>query len=98
MGLHSTVYLQVDGNIVGFGPGDDLPDEVARQIGAHAFEDGVHPLGDKPAASDGPPPKAGAGSSADAWAAYADGKVDVPDDAKRDEIIAALDAAGIATE
>lgn len=40
------------------------------------------------------PPRAGAGSSTEAWRAYADGRVDVTDDMGRDEIIAALAAAG----
>lgn len=46
-----------------------------------------------------PPPKAGAGSSTDAWAAFAaDRGVPVPPDAKRDEIVVALEAHGIPTE
>lgn len=47
----------------------------------------------------GVPPRAGAGSNRDAWAAYAQAHdVDVADDANRAEIIDALDAAGIPTE
>lgn len=46
-----------------------------------------------------PPPKSGAGSSADAWLEYASAQgVDVEQDAKRDDIIAACDAAGVPTE
>jgi hypothetical protein len=46
-----------------------------------------------------PPPKGGAGSGADVWAAYAsDNDVTVPDGASRDDIIAALDSAGVPTE
>lgn len=45
------------------------------------------------------PPRAGAGSGGGAWRAYAeDHGVAVPDDAGRDDVIAALDAAGVATE
>ncbi|MFD6770599.1 hypothetical protein ACFWC6_30750 [Micromonospora chalcea] len=49
-----------------------------------------------------PPPKGGAGSGVQAWREYAyhferDG-VTVPEGATRDEIIAALDAAGVPTE
>lgn len=46
-----------------------------------------------------PPPRSGAGSGRDAWAAYAlEHDVPVPDDAHREDIITALDAAGVATE
>jgi hypothetical protein len=45
------------------------------------------------------PRKGGAGSGKDAWAAYAAAKgVQVPDDATRDDIVTALDAAGVPTE
>lgn len=45
------------------------------------------------------PPKAGPGSSAEAWRVYAAGLgVDVADDASRDDVIAALEAAGKPTE
>ncbi|WP_329013209.1 hypothetical protein OG271_03985 [Micromonospora rifamycinica] len=48
---------------------------------------------------DGPPPRGGPGSDAEVWRAYADRKgVEVPADAKRPAIIAALDAAGVPTE
>lgn len=51
------------------------------------------------AASDGPPPKAGRGSGKEAWAAYAEAKdVEFDADASRDEIIAAVEAAGVPTE
>lgn len=46
-----------------------------------------------------PPPKAGQGSSAEAWRNYAVGLgVEVADDAPRDDVIAALEAAGKPTE
>lgn len=54
-----------------------------------------------PSAGDtsGPPPKSGAGSGRDAWAEYATARgVAVPDGAGRDDIVAALDAAGVPTE
>jgi hypothetical protein len=47
--------------------------------------------------ADGPPPRAGAGSGTDAWKAYAasfDPPVEVAEDAKRDDVIAAIEAAG----
>lgn len=47
----------------------------------------------------GPPPKAGRGSSAEAWAAYAaTHDVAVAPDASRDDIVAACEAAGVPTE
>lgn len=49
--------------------------------------------------SRGVPPRAGAGSNRDAWAAYADAQgVQVADEANRAEIIEALDAANIPTD
>jgi hypothetical protein len=49
--------------------------------------------------ADGPPPRGGAGSGRDAWSAYAAASgVEVDEDATRDDIVAALDAAGVPTE
>lgn len=46
-----------------------------------------------------PPPKRGAGSGVEAWSEYArKAGVDVPDDAKRDDIVAACEAADVPTE
>lgn len=46
---------------------------------------------------EGPPPQSGAGSSRQAWAEYAEANgVDVQDDWKRDDIIAACEKAGVA--
>lgn len=107
MGLVSTVHVHniKDGHPGVFGPGDDVPEWAAAQMGVHCFEDEEHPFPD----SDYPgkaavsyerepgaiPPKSGAGSSRDAWAAYAnDVDVDVPADAQRDQIIEAIAAAG----
>lgn len=50
-------------------------------------------------APDGPPPKSGAGSGVEAWAAYAAAQgVEIPEGAKRDDIVAALETAGVPTE
>jgi hypothetical protein len=48
----------------------------------------------------GPPPKSGKGSGRDAWAAYAEASgVEVTDDMKsKEDIVAALDQAGVPTE
>lgn len=73
--------------------GSEPPADVAKQItNADAWEDGDVPAAE---ASDGPeePPRSGQGATTDAWRAYADQLgVDVPDDAGRDDIIAAVDA------
>lgn len=46
-----------------------------------------------------PPPKGGAGSGVAKWREYADATgVQVDDEASRDDVIAALDAAGVPTE
>lgn len=46
-----------------------------------------------------PPPKGGKGSGDDAWRTYAKAvDVEVPDDASRDAVIAAVEAAGKPTE
>lgn len=46
-----------------------------------------------------PPPKAGKGSGEDAWRTYADAVgVEVPADASRDDVIAAIETAGKPTE
>jgi hypothetical protein len=53
----------------------------------------------QPQGEDGPPPKTGKGSSADAWAIYASAKgVTVELDAKREDIIDACEKAGVPTE
>jgi hypothetical protein len=109
--LNTTVH--VDG--VAYGPGKDIPAEVAAQITNPDVWDGDPPTPvetpaetpvETPAANDGKPaedssgipPKGGAGSGKDAWLVYAEGKVEVPEGATRDEIVAALEAAGIPTE
>lgn len=98
--LNATVYVQHEGDIVGFGPNsEDVPESVARLIGGHAWEGGENPYGDPAAAhdaSDGPPPKAGKGSGVQAWQDYAKANgVTVDEDASRDAIIEACTAAGV---
>lgn len=73
--------------------GTEVPDGV--NVASQYIEDGA------PAEPNPPsdiPPKGGPGSGVEAWAAYAAGKVEVPEDAKRDDIVAALDAAGFPTD
>jgi len=75
-----------------------IPEEA--QIGDHAFVDpDVAEAAGEPDAGTTIPPKSGRGSSRDAWAAYAEANgIDVDADATKDDIIAALDAEGVATE
>lgn len=95
--LSTHVYVQHKGEVLGFGPKDEVPEEIARLIGAHAFEDGVHPYSGGEAGK--PPPKGGPGSGAEAWAQYAsEHDVSVADGATRDEIVAALSDAGVAVD
>ena len=92
------------GRTHGFGPGDTVPAWAAQRItNPAAWAD--PPVADDPPSAfpagrsaqqvaAGPPPRAGAGSGRAAWAAFAAGKVDVTDDMRRDDIVAALQAAG----
>lgn len=92
--LTSTVYLTAeDGSVTSYGPGDTVPADVAKRItNPDVWE------GSDDAESDGPPPRAGAGSSKDKWVAYAEANgVTVDEDATRDDIIAAVEAAGVPT-
>lgn len=73
---------------VAIGPDEEIPG-WARSLVHERHLDGA-------ASSDGPPPRAGAGSGKDAWKDYAAANgVDVSDDATRDEIIAAVESAGV---
>lgn len=65
-----------------------------------AWDGGAAPSKAKTTPPDGTlPPKSGAGSGKDAWAAYAAAKgVTVAGEASRDDIIAACAAAGVPTE
>lgn len=93
--LNTHVYVMHEGNTVGFGPEDDVPESVARQLGAHVFENGEHPFPDGGRSAGSPPPKAGPGSGADSWSQYAaELGVQVPEGAKRDEIVQAISDAG----
>lgn len=94
-GLITHVYVMHEGETKGYGPGDEVPEAVARQLGAHVFENGEHPYGESGREAGSPPPKAGPGSGVDAWAGYAaEVGVQVEEGAKRDEIVQALADAG----
>jgi hypothetical protein len=77
-----------------------LTDENGGDLAA-AFEQLAEANDDPPGAVDvsSPPPRSGIGSGRDAWAAYARAhEFDIADGARREDIIAALEAAGIPTE
>lgn len=104
--LNTTVHLE-DGNGKRhvFAPGQDLPDWAAEKItnpdvwdeepagaSSHAPPAGG---GEQPPPAS-PPPRSGSGSGRDAWAKYAqDNRVDVADGTSREDIIAALEKAGV---
>jgi hypothetical protein len=94
-------FVHVAGTV--YGPDDDVPPEVAVRItNPNAWEGGVPPSFDdeddgSPGASGAAavePPRSGPGSGKDAWAAYAAARgLEVPADADRAAIIAAVDKA-----
>lgn len=82
---------------VAFGPGDDVPAWATKLI----TRDDVWDTGTAVAGDDDPgttptdePPRAGAGSGEKAWRAYATEvlELEVPEDAKKADIIALVDA------
>jgi hypothetical protein len=105
MGRRLAGYVPVhDGDqTTWYGPDDDIPADVAKKIGDHAWidddQDDQAEAGDDSGQPDGggptPPPLGGAGSGADAWIGYArELGVDVDDDAKRDDVVDAIREAG----
>lgn len=89
-------WVTVGGSL--FSPDDKIPAELAKQITnpkVHG-EDSTEPT---PAPEVGAvPPRSGAGSARDAWAVYAaNNGVEVDAEASREDIIAALDTAGVPT-
>jgi hypothetical protein len=92
-----TLRRAVVANGVTYAAGTKETADLAKAVpNAKAWE------GDSPAATSAPsgiPPKGGAGSGRDAWAQYAaQHDVQVEEDATRDDIVEALEAAGIPTE
>jgi hypothetical protein len=92
------------GEVVVLPPGEDVPDWALVAVrNPKAWEGGEAPEVKAPAhaapPTPGVPPKNGPGSGIDAWKAYAETKnVQVGADDKREDIIAALDRAGVPTE
>lgn len=83
-------------------PGESREQKRARllaQLAELGDDDGAGGGDSGQGGQDGPPPRGGAGSGAPAWRVYAERNgVEVADGASRDEIVAALDAAGVRTE
>ena len=103
--LRSFVHVPVGLDWVVYGPDDEVPAEHAALItNPKAWADGKVPSA-KAADSEarevtgGEPPRAGKGSSRDAWVAFAASRsVHVEDEDSRDDIIAALVDAGVIDE
>lgn len=81
-----------DGVVHWFGPEDTVPGWAAKLITSPAaWADKAGAVADE----DGEPPETGAGSGKAAWLAHAESLgVDVGEDATRDDIVAAVRAAG----
>lgn len=85
MGRRLNTYVHLDGTA--YGPDDDVPADVAKRIGEHAWtddsdQDGDEPAGagfEDPSSQQSPtptgageaPPRSGRGSGVEAWRAYA---------------------------
>lgn len=86
-------FVHVDG--VAYGPTSKVPTAVASRIGEHAWEDDGEAAAE-PSPAGGPPPRAGRGSSVDAWRSFAEAHgVEVGPDASREEIIVACETVGL---
>jgi hypothetical protein len=97
------VHLHDDnGTLVSLLPGDEVPGWAARRIGDHALASGDSTDDDgddEEGGHDGPPPRHGRGSGEDKWRAYAEqNSVDVSNAEGRDDVIAALELAGVPVE
>lgn len=87
-------YVHVNG--VAYGPDDDVPAEVAKRIGDHAWADVDKPSGAPTPTGEDAPPRSGRGSGIDAWLAFAEQHgVGTDSDMSRDDVIAACEAAGV---
>lgn len=90
--LGSYVHVHQDGVTTVYGPDDAVPAGAAKLITNDKAWVGE-------ASAVAAPPRAGAGSSKDKWVTYAEANgVEVPADATRDDVIVAVEAAGVPTE
>ncbi|MEV6836773.1 hypothetical protein AB0N17_20075 [Streptomyces sp. NPDC051133] len=93
-------YVHVDG--VPYGPDSEVPADVAKRIGDHAWSDGTSsaeastPTGAGDSTGGEAPPRSGRGSGRDAWVAFAEQHgVDAGEDRTREQIIADLEDRGV---
>lgn len=87
-----------DGSPVCFDAGSVPPDWAKDLLGAHLFEEPTASVA-PPGGPSEVPPKAGAGSGAKVWKAYAETHgLTVPDGASREDIIEACEKAGVPTD
>lgn len=113
IGQYSVALTGPDGVVHTFAPGtDEYPDWAAKKMGPHCFEGGedlFNEDGKRQAVihhdavvdehtGDGPPPQSGAGSGVKAWRSYAEAQEYDVEGLDRDEIIAALEEAGVPVE
>lgn len=74
-----------------FGPDDTVPGWARQAITNPNVWEGADESSET---SSDEPPRSGKGSGVEAWLAYAESKgIDMPEDASRDDVIAAVDAA-----
>ncbi|MFF3190553.1 hypothetical protein [Streptomyces misionensis] len=96
-GRRLRAYVHVGG--AAYGPDDEVPADVAKRIGDHAWtETASAPEAPTPTGEGGgeAPPRSGRGSGVDVWREFAEQHdVEVAADASRDDIIAACEAAGV---
>lgn len=97
---HGTVVFGPDDNVPGWArkliTRDDVWDDDAPVVADDQAEDPEDPGQGGQDEGPEPPPRSGKGSGVDAWrefAAHPDVDLDVADDASKDDIIAAYDAA-----
>jgi hypothetical protein len=99
MSRKAAAYVHVAGQV--FAPGDEVPDAIAKKItnpaawGDEAAKDKAKER-EQEFDPNTPPPRAGKGSSKDAWQRFAAGHgVQLENDATRDDYIAVLQERGI---
>jgi hypothetical protein len=93
LNTYVTVHRVEDGTSHTFGPDDSLPGWAVKGITNPDVWDGDAPASADEPDSGGEPPRSGKGSSTEAWQRYAASLgVTVPEDASRDDIVAAVDA------
>jgi hypothetical protein len=81
------------GDGVRYDPGMDVPDAVASKwTNPDIVWDGDAPSSGDESSAGGEPPRSGRGSGVEVWREYAEAQgVEVPEDASRDDIIAAVE-------